>query len=238
MHAVQARYLLALLLLLATPAAAQQHDAQAWVQVNTVVPLAERWRLTLEQIGRFSDRQEGLYQTEFGGLLGWKIADKVELGFGYRKVGFHSANRAANEDRLRQQVVATFGAVTTRLRVDQRFHPGGDEIGVRVRPLVRYNHPIGQRAGGKGVALYVSHESFWLPNSTRWGQRSGYERMRNVAGVALPLGEGLAADVGYLNQYRPRRGSTRSQMDHALLLQLTITTGRGKAGGGDAVVDD
>jgi hypothetical protein len=70
--------------------------------------------------------------------------------------------------------------------------------------------------------LFVSHESFLLPNGTRWGQRRGYERMRNIVGLALPIARGFAADVGYLNQYRPARGGARAQMDHALNLQLTI----------------
>lgn len=209
---------LAPLLLIAAPARAQREDGQMWFQVNTNVPVADGVRVTLEQIARFSDRQDGLYQTEFGGLLGVKAADNVELGFGYRWVGAHNGNTAANENRLRQQVVATFGPFTTRLRVDERFHPRGDEIGFRIRPLVRYNH----RLGGKGVALFVSHESFFLPNATLWGQRRGYERMRNIVGVAVPVARGIAADVGYLNQYRPGRGGARDQMDHALNLQLTI----------------
>ncbi len=216
--------LVAPLLFAAAPVAAQREDEQFWLQVNTNVPVAERLRLTLEQIARFGDRPSGLFQTEFGGILGYRISDAVELGFGYRKVGAHNGNMAADEDRLRQHVVATFGPFVTRLRVDERFHPGGDEIGFRVRPLVRYNH----RLGAKGRALFVSHESFFLPNTTRWGQRRGYERMRNVVGVALPLSGRVGADLGYLNQYRPSRDGARAQMDHAFSLQLTINVG-GKA---------
>lgn len=189
-----------------------------WLQINTNVPVADGVRVTLEQIARFSDRQDGLYQTEFGGLLGLRLAPNVELGLGYRKVGAHNGNPGADEDRFRQQVVATFGPVTTRFRVDERFNPRGDEVGFRIRPLVRYNH----RLGAAGLALFVSHESFFLPNSTRWGQRRGYERMRNMIGVAFPLGRRIAADVGYLNQYRLGRGGARAQMDHALSLQLSI----------------
>ncbi len=185
------------------------------------MPLADKLRITLEQIARVSDRQDGLYQTEFGGILGWRAAPNVELGFGYRKVGFHSANRGADEDRLRQQIVATFGRVTTRLRVDERFSTLGGGVGFRIRPLVRYNH----RLGSRGVALFVSHESFYLPNGTAWGQRRGYERMRNIAGVAVPLGRTLAGDIGYLNQYRFARGSAQAQMDHALTVQLTVNLG-------------
>ncbi|HEU0067619.1 MAG TPA: DUF2490 domain-containing protein [Sphingomonas sp.] len=205
--------------LVAAPAAAQQEDEQLWFQINTNVPVADRVRLTLEQIARFSDRQDGLYQTEFGGLLSYRAVEGVELGFGYRKVGAHNGNTGADEDRLRQQVVATFGLFTTRFRVDERFNPRGSEIGFRVRPLIRYNYPLRK----KGVALFVSHESFLIPNTTSWGQRSGYERMRNIAGFVLPMGR-AAADVGYLNQYRLGRGGARAQMDHALTVQLTINT--------------
>lgn len=210
--------LAALALLAATPARAQQQDEQLWLQVNTNVPLAEGLRITLEQIARFGDRADGLFQTEFGGILGYRVADGVELGFGYRAVGAHNGNTADDENRLRQHVIATFGPVTTRFRVDERFSPSGNEIGFRIRPLVRYNHKV----GAKGVALFVSHESFYLPNSTRWGQVRGYERMRNILGVTLPVGRHVSADVGYLNQYRLGRSGSRAQMDHALSLQLTI----------------
>ena len=207
-----------LLLFAAAPAVAREQDEQLWLQVNTVVPLGDTARLTLEQIGRFSDRQNGLYQTEFGGILGYRVGDGVELGFGYRKVGAHNGNTGANEDRLRQHIVLTRGSIAARLRVDERFHPRGDEIGFRIRPLLRYN----QRLRDTRVALFASHESFFLPNGTSWGQRRGYERMRNAVGVTLPVSRSVAADVGYLNQYRFARGRARAQMDHALSLQLTI----------------
>lgn len=203
--------------LVAIPAAAQEDD-QLWLQANTNVPLGSAARVTLEQIGRFSDRQDGLYQTEFGVLLSWRVADGIEVGGGYRKVGTHNLNTAANEDRLRQQVVATFGRFTTRFRIDERFNPRGDEVGFRVRPLIRYNH----RLNAGGTALFVSHESFWLPNTTAWGQRRGYERMRNIVGIMVrPLAD-TSLDIGYLNQFRPGRGGQRDQMDHALTLQLTV----------------
>ena len=208
----------ALTALSALPAYAQQQDAQLWTQINTNVPLTDGVRVTLEQIARFSDRQDGLYQTEFGALLGVRAAKGIELGFGYRKVGAHNGNTGADEDRIRQQVVGTFGGFTTRFRVDERFNPRGSEIGFRVRPLLRYN----QRLGTGKWALFVSHESFFLPNSTRWGQRSGYERMRNIIGFVVPVGRLMTADVGYLNQFRPGRSDARAQMDHALNLQLTI----------------
>jgi hypothetical protein len=203
------------------PVAAQQHDEQLWLQANTIVPLNEDFRLTLEQIARFGDRPGGLYTTEFGGIIGYKLADNVEIGFGYRYVDFYNGNTARAEHRTRQHVIASFGPVTTRLRLDERFHPDGSEVGFRIRPLVRYNHRLRE----DGLALFVSHESFFLLNSTEWGQRAGYERMRNIVGFALPIAQGVSGDVGYLNQYRFARGGAQAQMDHALNLQVTINLG-------------
>jgi len=205
-------------LVVATPAAAQQQDAQLWTQINTNVPLTDEVRVTLEQIARFSDRQDGLYQTEFGALLGVKAAKGIELGFGYRKVGAHNGSSGTNEDRLRQQLVGSFGPFATRFRIDERFSTQSGGVGIRIRPLIRYNYKL----GSPGLALFASHESFYLPNSTRWGQRSGYERMRNIVGATLPIGTEASLDIGYLNQYRPGRGGRPGQMDHALTTQLTI----------------
>lgn len=210
-----------LLFLCAAPAMAQQEDGQAWEQLNIVLPMASDVRLTLEQIARTSDRQGGIYTTEYGGILGWQIAKGVEIGAGYRRVGFHNANLAPDEDRLRQHIVVTSGRFAGRLRLDERLSTVGRGIGLRLRPLLRYNLPLGRPR----LALFASHESIVLLNSTSWGQRSGYERMRNILGLALPFGKGVNADIGYLNQYRVARGGARAQMDHALSVQLTVNLG-------------
>jgi hypothetical protein len=202
----------------ANAASAQEQDGQLWLQMNVAAPLGSGFTVTLEEIARFSDRQQGLYQTELGALASYRILQNVELGFGYRRVGAHNGNTGADEDRIRQHVVATFGRVTSRFRIDERFHQSGSQVGFRIRPLVRYNHPTGV----PGLTAFASHESFFLPNSTRWGQRSGYERMRNIVGAAVRLRKGMSLDIGYLNQFRFERDGARPQMDHALTLQLAI----------------
>lgn len=208
----------AAMLLAPATAHAQETDEQLWLQTNANVALGDDTRLTLEGIARFSDRQDGLFHTEIGGIVSHKLSKHVEIGFGYRHVSGHGGNSADDEDRLRQHVVLTYGRFTSRLRVDERFHPDGDEIGFRIRPLVRYNHPV-----GKNTAVFLSHESFFMANSTDWGQRAGYDRMRNIIGVAVPIAEGVSSDIGYLNQYRFARNGGSAQMDHALSVQLSLS---------------
>jgi len=210
------------LVVVSSPARAQQVDTQAWEQLNVVIPIAPKLRVTLEEIARTSDRQGGVYTSEFGGLIGWQLAKGIELGVGYRYVSYYNGNTASDENRLRQQLVFTSGRFAGRLRLDERFSLSGGEIGFRVRPLLRYNLPIATN----GVKLFVSHESFLLPNSTNWGQRAGYERMRNILGISVPLNKAVTADVGYLNQYRFARYGARAQMDHAPSVQLTINLGK------------
>ena len=46
--------------LAAAPASAAVSDEQLWTQVSANVKLSDRWRLSQEFTGRFSDRRQGL----------------------------------------------------------------------------------------------------------------------------------------------------------------------------------
>ena len=216
------RHLLALPLLLAPlPAFAQQEDEQLWLQANGSTEIAEGARLTLESVARFSDRAGGFFHDEFGGLATFAVAKGVELGVGYRHVDDYDHGRAKpDEDRLRQQVAVTFSKyVSGRVRFEERFQRSGSEVAVRARPQVRFTLPV----GSKGVSLFATQEHFLNFNTTGWGVRSGYERMRNTVGVSLPIAKRLKGDFGYLNQYRFGRAGARDQMDHIATFALTLT---------------
>jgi len=216
------RALLTLPLLLAPlPAFAQRTDEQLWLAANASTGIGGKARLTLESIGRFSDRGGGFFHSEFGALGSVVVANGVEIAAGYRHVEDWDHGRALpNEERLRQIVTFTPSrGFTTRLRFEQRFNSSGSGVGVRFRPQLRFALPL----AAKGPSLFVAHEDFINLNDTRWGQRSGYERMRNAVGLTVPLAKRLSTDIGYLNQYRFGRGGARDQMDHAMTLTLSLT---------------
>ena len=176
-------------------------------------------KVTLESIARFSDDAGGFFHAELGGIVTVPAARGIELGFGYRHVEERDHGGARpDEDRLRQQVtLALGGGFAARLRSEQRFHQSGGETGWRIRPQLRFTAPL-----GKGVAFFAAHEDFVNLNATGWGQRRGYERMRNAAGLTVPLAPRLSGDLGYLNQYRFGRGGARDRMDHAATFSLTL----------------
>jgi len=216
------RALLTLPLLLAPlPAFAQRTDEQLWLAANASAPVGDGARLTLESIGRFSDRAGGFFHSEFGALGSLTVAKGIEIAAGYRHVEDWDHGRALpNEERLRQMITIALGKrFAARMRVEQRFNSSGSGVGVRVRPQLRFTLPLAE----KGPTLFATHEDFLNVNDTRWGQRSGYERMRNAIGVTVPLAKRLSTDIGYLNQYRFGRRGARDQMDHALTLTLSLT---------------
>lgn len=216
------KFLFALLLLvLSSPAFTQQTDEQLWLATSASIALSTKTTMTVESIGRFSDRAGGFFHDEFGGMVSFKVAKGVEIGGGYRHVDDYDHGIAKpNEERLRQIVTFTLGhGFVTRLRFEQRFNSSGGGVGIRLRPQLRFTFPLRQN----GPALFYTHEDFINFNTTAWGQRAGYERMRNAVGVTVPLVPKVKADIGYLNQYRFGRGGARDQMDHAGTFSLTLS---------------
>src|SRR5689334_8191156 len=136
--------LLALPLLLATPAAAQQTDEQLWLQLNASVTIGARDKVTLESIGRFSDRADGFAHAEFGGLFTHHTRGGIELSIGYRHIeDWNQGNRLPSEERLRQMILVPLGGgFSGRLRFEQRFHSSGGEVGFRLRPRLGFETPL------------------------------------------------------------------------------------------------
>ena len=215
------RHITVMILLFApAPALAQQQDEQLWFQTNGSVELGDHDKVTVEAIGRFSDKADGFSHAEAGLLFTRKLASGIELSFGYRHVADYDRGvTLPNEERLRQMVLVPLGSgFGFRLRSEQRFNSTGPEVGFRLRPRIGYEMPL----GSGGFKLFVTEEHFINVNTTDWGQRGGYERMRNAIGVSIPLGGKLRGEVGYLNQYRFGRAGKRDQMDHAFTLTLNF----------------
>ncbi|MCW3849479.1 DUF2490 domain-containing protein [Sphingomonas sp. LB-2] len=215
------RHITVMILLLAPlPALAQQQDEQLWLQTNGSVELGDRDKVTLEGILRFSDAADGVSHAEAGILVSHKLKSGIEISFGYRHVADWSKGvTLPNEERIRQMVLVPLGSgFNARFRFEQRFYSAGGAVGFRLRPRLGYEMPL----GSGGLKLFATQEHFVNINTTAWGQRGGYERMRNAIGVSIPLGGKVRGEVGYLNQYRFGRNGRRDQMDHALTLTLNF----------------
>ncbi len=214
------------LLMLAMPAHAQTDtDSQVWTTVEASTALDDGVKLTLEAIGRFGDDAGGLYELEFGGWLGFDAGDGVTISTGYVRVpGYAHGELSKMEDRPRQQISFPLGGfaggkLSGRVRLEERLRRDGDDIGLRLRPQIKYTLPLGT---GSKTALVLSHESFIQVNDTDWGQASGYARMRNAIGVKTPLNKVVSVELGYLNQYDFGLHGARDKMAHAATVALSL----------------
>ena len=213
--------------MLVVPAAARAEidtDTQYWATTGASVGIGNGLALEGEVVLRFSDDTGGLYEAEFGGNLKYAVSPNVTIAAGYVYVpNFSNGHITRKEDRIRQQIEVKLpqkiggGTVSTRLRLEERMRSNGNDIGYRLRPRVKWVRALD---ADKRVSLALYHESFIELNSTDWGQRGSYSRMRNFIGAELPLAKPVKLELGYLNQYNFVE-SRRDTMQHIVSASLS-----------------
>lgn len=178
-------------------------DSQLWTVGSASVKLSDKWRLSQEFTGRFSDNRNGLYEVESNTLLGYRLNEVVTLWAGYtHDPQYSGGDFTVMEHRAREQV--TFdglarlgkGKLNGRIRLEQRWREGVDGTGWRFRPYLKYSLPI----AGK-TALNLSTEPFFNLNTTPFQRKSGLDRVRNLVTISTPLAKKLSGEAGYLNQH-------------------------------------
>jgi hypothetical protein len=202
-----------LLPVLAQAAAADAaSDSQIWTTGSVNVTLSDRWRLSEELVGRFSDNRDGLYEIESVTLLGYRAAKGVTVAAGYvHNPQYSHGDLTAMEHRAREQVTLDnlarlgSGKLSGRLRLEQRWRRHVDGTGWRLRPYLKYSVPL----VGK-TSLNLSNETFVNLNTTSFQRTSGIERMRNLVSVSTPLSKALTGEAGYMNQHGFVRGGKDS----------------------------
>jgi len=195
---------LALLTATAIPAPAlAASDSQLWTNASVTVKLSDKWRLSQEVTGRFSDNRNGLYEIESNTLLGYRLNKVVTVWAGYtHNPQYADGDFTVMEHRAREQV--TFdgfamigkGKLSGRVRTEQRWRDGVDGTGWRVRPYLKYSVPI----AGK-TAVNLSTEPFFNLNTNTFQRKSGLDRVRNLITISTPVSKTLTLEGGYMNQH-------------------------------------
>lgn len=216
--------LIALPLLIAAPAVAQDPDSELWLTATGEVAVGENTSIEVESINRFSDDSGGLYEIELAAGVEQQVGGGWWVGGGYvRVVNYLRGNVTRTEDRLRVQGGFSTNAgpfkLSGRLRLERRAASTGDEIGYRLRPNIKAALPLGK----SDFRLFAAHESFFPLDDTDWGENAGHDRMRNSVGVSWKASKAISVEGGYLHQYRLPRNGRASATDHALTLTLGVS---------------
>jgi hypothetical protein len=224
-HTFVAAALLAPALIVCAPANARD-DRQQWLAASATGALKGKLLGTADVVVRSGDRADGVYQLNASAMLGWQLSGSTTVFAGYLRGYMYDDDQPVPvEDRARQQLTTQLGdlgggALSLRLRTEQRWRGDGEDTAWRARAQLRWSRPLGSKA--EGPALTLAHESFVNLNTAGWGPEGGYERMRNSAGVSLPLIEDVRAELSYVNQHGfVSDGEDTS--DHALQLALAYS---------------
>ncbi|WP_288487692.1 DUF2490 domain-containing protein [uncultured Novosphingobium sp.] len=212
---IAARALAVSLFTMAFPAAAETiQDEQAWLNLTAMGPIAGKVVYFAELQPRFGDGVSRVDQLLLRGAIGWKLSSTVTLYQGFAHVETpQRGGRDINEERSFQQLNLALGKpwggeLSSRTRLEQRWRNDGDDVGWRMREMLRYEKPL--RPASDAVNALVYAEAFVAFNDTDWGARSGFDQLRSFVGVEVGLPGASTAEIGYLNQVIDQtRGRTR-----------------------------
>lgn len=225
--------LLATILLLpsVTATADPLEDFHTWLNVTATGTLGgatSPWRFWMEMQGRFDDDSSRFFQSIVRPGVGYTLSPSTSLWAGYAWIPTDPPGNGPGtltEHRGWQQLiwnapqpVAGFN-FTSRSRLEQRNLDSGDDVGWRVRQLLRTVHPLGTDTPW---TLVVQDELFVNLNSTDWGAADGFDQNRGFAGVGYKLSAHARTEVGYMNHYLRRSGNV-DRMNHLLSLNLFLT---------------
>lgn len=172
---------------------------------------------------RVGDGVSRLDQALLRGAVGVKLSDRVTLYQGYAHVAVPiTGGRDLNEERSFQQLNWSLGRpwggdLSSRTRLEQRWRSDGNDMGWRLREMLRFEKPL--REGSDAVNALVYAEGFLALNSTDWGARSGFDQLRSFAGVEVGLPGASTLELGYLNQAINQRGGN-SRINHVASVTL------------------
>jgi hypothetical protein len=216
-----------------SPAAAVEEDFRIWENVTTIAklgsidPSLEKWRLWLESQGRF--RNDGATADQALGRVGvgYALSDKASVWLGYAHVAtFPQDARTQHENRIWQQVLltdkATFGDLTSRTRLEQRFIQNVNPVEWRLRQFVRFSHPLWENSP---LSIVLWDEVFVRLNSTTPSARFGFDQNRGFAGLGYTFSEKARVEIGYMNQLIQSRVVSRREQkfDHRINHILSVS---------------
>lgn len=195
-----------------------RQDEQLWLNLTAMGPVSGDLIYFAEIQPRLSNGISQVDQTLLRGAIGWKLSPKVSVYQGYA----HITAGDANEERSFQQFNWTIGKpwggeLSSRTRLEQRWRSDGEDMGWRLREMLRYEKPL--KADSQAVNALVYAEGFAALNSTDWGARAGFDQLRSFAGAEIALTGKSTMEIGYLNQLVNQSGG-QTRVNHVASLSL------------------
>ncbi len=189
--------------------------------VNPNNPKLAKVKWWMEGQGRFADDASKFSQGIIRPGIGYQITDttSVWVGYAWAPTSTPYVRAPFDEQRLWQQLIwsdkFSWGRLTSRSRMEERWAPQGDVMGARYRHLLKAAIPL---AFAPGYSYIIQSEAFVSLNDTDWGPRRGFDQNRFFTGLGYAFNKNISTEVGYMNQYIIRQGA--NYMGHNLVVNL------------------
>jgi len=203
--------------------AQMSEDQQVWVNLTAMGSLKDRLVYFAEVQPRSGDGVDRLDQLLLRGAVGLKLSPALTVYQGFAHVivpreGARDVNEERSFQQISLQIARPFGGeLSGRTRFEQRWRSDGDDMGLRLRQMIRFEKPL--RADAKGPNALLWTEPFIALNNTDWGAQAGFDRVRSFGGLELPLGGASTAEIGYMNECINQTAG-RSRMNHIASITL------------------
>ena len=198
-------------------------DEQFWLNLTSMGSIKDDLVYFAEIQPRVGDGISRIDQALFRGAIGWKFSPSVTLYQGFAHIVVPvEGGKDVNEERSFQQINWTLGKpwageLSTRTRLEQRWRSDGDDMGWRLREMLRYEKPLNPGSDALNALVYA--EGFVALNDTDWGVRGGFDQLRSFIGAEVGLPGASTLEVGYLNQVINQRGGD-TRVNHVASVTL------------------
>ncbi len=196
--------LTAALMLVGAPASAEtSQDEQFWLNLTSMGSIKDDLVYLAEIQPRVGDGVSRIDQALFRGAIGRKFSPSVTVYQGFAHiVAPVEGGKDVNEERSFQQLNWTLGKpwageLSSRTRLEQRWRSDGNDMGWRLREMLRYEKPLEPNSDALNALVYA--EGFVALNDTDWGARDGFDQLRSFIGAEVGLPGASTLEVGYLN---------------------------------------
>lgn len=199
-----------------------EEDGRYWFSLYTQGKLpAENFYWSMDTHPRWRNEGQQFDQLILRPAVFYKFNAKASVWLGYDTVVNHPPSQSAHrENRLWQQYQYQFDPIaemtlTSRTRLEQRRREDFEDVGHRLRQMVRATTPS---AWHPQLSWVVFDELFVNLNQTEWGVRRGIDQNRLFVGINWKFSDLSNVDFGYLNHFVNTR--TVDRENHVLSTTL------------------
>jgi len=196
-----------------------EEDGRYWFSVYTQGKLpAENFYWSMDTHPRWRDEGQHFDQLILRPSVFYKFNPKASVWLGYDTIISHPPSQSSQrENRLWQQFQYQFDEVAnvtfiSRTRLEQRRREDFQDVGHRLRQMVRATTPSGVHPSLSWVAF---NELFINLNQTEWGARRGIDQNRLFVGANWKFSDFSNVETGYLHQFINTR--TVDRENHVLM---------------------